>query len=259
LCGIESERCPECGYSLAFLKIAESQIPWVRRKQIGRFRAYWQTVWWATFRRLKFGEELARPIYLSDARRFHFVTMCHFYLAVVLLTALLSIEEPRGLRAVFIDHTAITVFVILVLHACVLLSFSVACRIGGDTIRSKHMPPGRQTQALGLGYYIAGVFAWLPFTWPFMFLSFRLMIKYERVWYLTTLFAILAGVLFVIPAVWWLSGLGYIERRVHRRSSAEQAKAGLKQMLLLGFAEFVTLIVLPLAIAYISLIFYSLV
>ncbi len=257
--GIESERCPECGYSLAFLKIAESQIPWVHRKQIGRFRAYWRTVWRATFRRLKFGEELARPMSVPDARRFHYVTMLHVYLAIVILTELLVFDGPQGLRASFGDHTALGVCVILVVHLCLLLSFGVACRIGGDTIRNKNMPIGRQAQAVGLGYYAAGAFAWLPLTWPVMFFGFELMIIYERVWYVATAFATLGGVSFVLPGLFWLYDVSYLERCAHHRSSAEQAKAGWKQMLLLGMAEFVVLIVLPLAVAYIALIIYSLV
>ncbi len=256
--GIESDRCPECGYSLAFLKIAESQIPWVHREQIGRFRAYWQTVWWATFRRLKFGEELARPMSVPDARRFHCVTMCHVYLAIVVLTGLLVLEGPESWRAAFYDHTARTVCVIVVMHFCVLLAFGVSCRIGGDTMRNKNMPAGRQAQALGLGYYAAGAFAWLPLTWPLMFLAFELMIIYERVWYVATAYGILGCILFLFSGLLWLYDLMYIERCAVHRSSAEQAKAGLKQMLLLGSAESVILIVLPLAIAYIALIFYSL-
>ncbi|MCH8879605.1 MAG: hypothetical protein IID34_06935 [Planctomycetes bacterium] len=256
--GIDSARCPECGYSLAFLKIAESRIPWVHRKEIGRFRAYWRTVWWATFRRLKFGEELARPMSLPDARRFHYVTMCHVYMAILVLTGLLVFEGPRSRRAAFDDHTALSVCVILVMHLCVLLAFGTACRIGGDTIRSKNMPAARQAQTIGLGYYAAGAFAWLPLTWPVMFFGFEQMIIYERVWYVATACAILGGVSFVLPGLLWLYDVSYLERCVHHRSSAEQAKAGWKQMLLLGMVEFVILIVLPLAIAYVALIFYSL-
>jgi len=256
--GIESERCPECGYSLAFLKIAESQIPWVHREQIGRLRAYWQTVWWATFRRLKFGEELARPMSVPDARRFLHVTMLHVYLAILILTELLVLEGSQGLRTAFDRHTALTVCVMLVVHLCVLLAFSVAWRIGGDTIRSKNMPASRQAQALGLGYYAAGAFAWLPLTWPLMFMAFRLGLAYERVWYLSVAFAIFSFVLLAFPFMLWIYDLAYIERCVLHRSSADQAKAGLKQMLLLGIAELVVLILLPLAIAYIALIVYSL-
>ncbi|MCH8852919.1 MAG: hypothetical protein IID41_09755 [Planctomycetes bacterium] len=240
------------------MKIAESQIPWGHRKQIGRFRAYWQTVWWATFRRLKFGEELARPMSVPDARRFQQVTMLHVYLAILILTELLVFDGPRGMWAAFANHTAITVCVILVVHLCLLLSFGVAWRIGGDTIRSKHMPARRQAQTLALACYASGAFAWLPLAWPVMFLAFELMIIYERVWYAATVYAISGCILFVLPGLLWLYDLMYIERCVLHRSSAEQAKAGLKQMLLLGSAEFVILILLPLAIAYIALIFYSL-
>ncbi len=256
--GIESERCPECGYSLAFLKIAESQIPWVHRKEIGRFRAYWQTVWWATFHRLKFGEELTRPMSLPDARRFHYVTLCHFYLAIVPLTVLLAIAGPRNLQRAFQDHTTFAVCVVLVVHFCAMMFFAVVTRIGGDTIRSKNMPVSRQAHCVGLGYYAAGACAWLPLSWPLMFLAFRLALAYERVWYLATAFAVLGFVFSMLPVLLWLYDLMYVERRVLYRSSAEQAKAGFKQLLLLGFAGLVILFILPLVIAYIGLIFFSL-
>ena len=110
-----------------------------------------------------------------------------------------------------------------------------------------------------LGFYAAGAFAWLPLTWPVMYLAFRLALAYEHVWYLGIAFVILSFVLLAFPFMLWIYDLAYIERCVHHRSSAEQAKAGWKQMLLLGVAEFVVLVLLPLVIAYIALIFYSLV
>jgi len=47
--GLTSERCPECGMSLAEVNALGSAIPWVHRRSIGTWRAYWRTVDWATF------------------------------------------------------------------------------------------------------------------------------------------------------------------------------------------------------------------
>jgi hypothetical protein len=44
------EQCPECGYSLERLRSDTSPIPWEHRRQHGRFRTFWQTVWLVTFR-----------------------------------------------------------------------------------------------------------------------------------------------------------------------------------------------------------------
>ena len=163
------------------------------------------------------------------------------------------------MRSALANHTAITLCLILVVQLFVLLSLGVACRIGGDSMRSKNMPAGRQAQALGLGYYGAGAFAWLALTWPLMFFAFRLALVYERVWYLHTVFTIVACISFVFPGLLWMYALAYVERHVLHRSSAEQAKAGFKQFLLLSLAEFVILVVLPLALAYIGLVVFSLV
>jgi len=42
--GLTSDRCPECGLRLDFIESAVSLIPWERRRELGRIRAYWQTV-----------------------------------------------------------------------------------------------------------------------------------------------------------------------------------------------------------------------
>ena len=68
--GIESERCPECGLVIDREAIRHSRVPWEHRKQIGTIRAFWRTVWRATFSPLKLGAEVARPVSLQDARLF---------------------------------------------------------------------------------------------------------------------------------------------------------------------------------------------
>ena len=121
----------------------------------------------------------------------------------------MAFEWSRGLDAISWPEKVITVCVVLVVQLCVLLAFSVACRIGGDTIRHKNMPAARQAQALGLSYYAAGAFAWLPLAWPLMFLAFQLTLIYERVWYAATALAILGCVLFVFPGLLWIYDLTY--------------------------------------------------
>ncbi len=256
--GIDSERCPECGYSLSFLKIAESQIPWVHRKQIGRCRAYWRTVWWATFRRPKFGEELTRPMSLPDARRFHYVTLCHCYLAIAPLTALLAIAGPRSMQRAFQNHTTLAVCVALAVQFCALLVFVVFVRNAGDSIRNKNMPLSRQAQIVGLSYYAAGTLAWTFLPWPLSLVVFRLALAYEHVWYVGLAFLILGAVVLISPGLVGTLNMNYLERCVHRRSAAEKFKDEFKGALM-GSVTLVIILVLPVAIAYVALIFYSLV
>lgn len=257
--GIESERCPECGYSLAFLKIAESQIPWVHRKQIGRFRAYWRTVWWATFRRHKFGEELTRPMSLPDARRFHYVTLCHFYLAIVPLAGLLSIAGPQSMQRAFQSHTILMVCVAAAVQFCAMLVFVVFARNTGDALRTKNMPLSRQAQVVGLSHYAAGTWAWTALPWPLSLVLVRLAISFEHVWYLGLAFLVLAVGVLISPSLFCIMNLSYLELRVSSRTTAEKFKAEFKPSVFVGVVALVIIFALPVAIGYVALIVYSLV
>ena len=65
--GLTSERCPECGLLLAFLRESTSQIPWIHRADFGIVRSYWRTVFWVMFRRKRFAAEIARPVSYADS------------------------------------------------------------------------------------------------------------------------------------------------------------------------------------------------
>lgn len=75
--GSTSARCSECGFDLHLLRTQESQIPWVHRARLGRWRAYWRTVAYVIFRPRRFAIELNRPVSPRDARRFWLVTWLH--------------------------------------------------------------------------------------------------------------------------------------------------------------------------------------
>ncbi len=79
---IDSELCPECAYSLAFLRQAEPQLPWLRRDEIGRVRAYWRTIGLAIRHKKRFWEEISRPVSHRDAQRFRWITMREILQAV---------------------------------------------------------------------------------------------------------------------------------------------------------------------------------
>lgn len=73
--GIESiDCCPECGLAIDRTGVARSQVPWAHRRHIGRFRAYWRTVWLATLHPRKLAAESVRRVEYRDAQRFRYVT-----------------------------------------------------------------------------------------------------------------------------------------------------------------------------------------
>jgi hypothetical protein len=71
----ESDRCPECGWEIDRTGLARSRIPWsMRGRALGRFRAYWRTVWLGAWRVGRLAEEIGRPVELCDAKRFATIT-----------------------------------------------------------------------------------------------------------------------------------------------------------------------------------------
>jgi hypothetical protein len=73
--GIEGiDCCPECGLAIDRTGVALSQIPWAHRRHIGRFRAYWRTVWLASLNPRKLAAESARRVGYRDAQRFRMIT-----------------------------------------------------------------------------------------------------------------------------------------------------------------------------------------
>lgn len=73
--GIEGiARCPECGFPIDRADIARSQIPWAHRRHVGRFRAYWRTLWLATLRPRRLAAEASRRVDYPAAQRFRLVT-----------------------------------------------------------------------------------------------------------------------------------------------------------------------------------------
>src|SRR5215212_4566949 len=80
---IESDRCPECGWTIDRDAAATgSRIPWVHRRSIGRWRAYWRTAWLATWRIKQVAMESVRPVDEKDGRRFARIVMLSITLIV---------------------------------------------------------------------------------------------------------------------------------------------------------------------------------
>ena len=71
--GIDSGRCPECGTPVD--RVAVSRIPWVHRRLVGRWRAYWRTWAMATFRTGSLAAEVRRPVSHRDGQTFRWATV----------------------------------------------------------------------------------------------------------------------------------------------------------------------------------------
>src|SRR5687768_6121468 len=77
LVGLSGDRCPECGAPFDPAALPFARVPWLHRRRLGRWGAYWQTVRQVVFLPRAFAAELCRPVRISadDARRFRGTTI----------------------------------------------------------------------------------------------------------------------------------------------------------------------------------------
>lgn len=83
----ETGRCPECGSAFDRVALSRSRIAWEHRKSIGRVRAWWRTVWQATFRVRELADSISAPVDGYAARRFWLINAMFVYLPIVVVLA----------------------------------------------------------------------------------------------------------------------------------------------------------------------------
>lgn len=99
--GSPGERCPECGLVIDRSGAGESRIAWMHRRRIGRVRAFWKTVAFASGRPQKFAAEVARPVRFRDAVVFRrIVALLAFVpMAALLVFAYVKLYDAKtGIR-----------------------------------------------------------------------------------------------------------------------------------------------------------------
>ena len=160
-----SDRCPECGDSLDTVRTREPQIPWVYRHQLGRFRAYWQTVRMVMFNQRRFCEEMARPVNFAESQRFRWVTVLHVYVPLVLGTAFLLFVDSSGAfgprRPQFTSDLPMEIQAGIAALVAVALFLFLAAATGVPSyfFHPKVAPVPLQNRAIALSYYAAGPMA----------------------------------------------------------------------------------------------------
>ena len=272
--GSVSDRCSECGYSLANIRSPICQIPWPKRRERGRLRAYWQTVWMVTFRDRRLCEEVARPVSHVDAQAFRWATVLHAYLPVLLATILVYLGKspetvppadfyqqmfqmigmgtwPTGLS--FADRAYAEVWPVVILHACFLLFLVAATGVPSYFFHPRGLSAPQQNRVVALSYYGTAPLA------------------------LTCFLAILAGGVFVYADTWpvslgvipaillvalillaWLLNLDRIARRTMPHLKTRRLLiATCVPLLWIGLVG-LTLICLPSVVLYVLVVTYSL-
>ena len=163
LAGLTGLRCPECGHALDPAELTASAIPWVHRRRIGRFRAYWRTVWLVMSRGERFHREFQRPVSYRHAQRFRWVTvlLAYPYLLIsvpALLPAVLRVLvlEPGG-RFLWAWGVRITVGAVVCLAS--LLSLMTITALPSLFFHPRQPPLALHNRAVALGCYTCALLA----------------------------------------------------------------------------------------------------
>lgn len=170
--GIQSERCPECGEPFDFEDLAKPQIPWVHRKEIGRIRAYWKTVFLVMFRNRRFCQEINRPVSYADSQSFRWVTILHVHLPWLLVTAALYAAAPTNpFGSEALDWAYHAIWPVVIVHLSLMLFLAAATGVPSYFFHPKEASVLRQNRAIALNYYAAAPLAWAPLAYVLTILS----------------------------------------------------------------------------------------
>lgn len=254
--GLTSDRCPECGQSIDFLKLSESQIPWVRRAELGRCRAYYRTIRWVMFRRKRFAHEIARPAGFSDSQKFRWITILIAY-ATTLATAAAWYGFHADEFTLRRDDGSFSDAVWIALVYSVLVFPLLICLTGLPSyfFHPRGLPVQLQNRALALSYYAAAPLACAPLV-PLLYVASRFALPLSE-----PLGNILLGLAIWLPLAfavkWWLDLVFLARRTLHPTGPTM-----LRLYLLLPFLWLLTaasiLLVLPAMLLYVAAFFVTL-
>ncbi len=210
--GLTGERCPECGRSLEGLRSEVSKIPWVHRKEIGRFRAYWKTVWFVMFRQRQFCDEMVRPVSYSDSQRFRWLTVAIVATAIFFAgAAQFGSYKANSIHGDIWKYLWSHDWAILAAFVATVLWLAGITGVPSYFFHPKSVTVQQQNRALALSYYACGALSLVIIPILLSIPANLLPRKYE---FLAVLSGILALTLPVAPlSIWWLDLL-HLTRRL---------------------------------------------
>lgn len=250
--GLTSDRCPECALALTALRAGEVNIPWVHRQRLGRFRAFWKTVWWVTRWPRRLPVEMARPIHYRDSQTFRWVTTLHAYGTVVAASTAWAVGEllySQGTTAGLWLGLGIAQVIALVLL------------VGLPGLASYFFHPRRlsveqQNRAIALSYYGWGVLAWLPLALPF-FVAGLFLVRSPASYLLGgACFAVAVPLVVLTIGLWQKRVYGGFRQVIHAGTAGSLARLVLLNVLALGLLLLALL--LTASLLYVALVVGSL-
>jgi hypothetical protein len=254
--GLEERRCPECGLPFDPAELAKSSIPWSYRHQIGRLRAYWRTVWMATFNHKRLSQEIHRPVSYRDSQRFRLATILFFYLLVVLATIAAYVKYGiGGLGSLVLDEAARMVWPAIAIHVGVILFLAAATGLPSYFFHPRRMDVVRQNRAIALSYYGSAALAWTPLTVAVFFVGSYL--HGHKIIYGEAVLWLAAFVLTAQLFMWWF-GIVRLAGRTLDRSFGGVIAFGVVLPIGWSLLGVLTLIGVPAIAFYVYLVVASL-
>ncbi|MCH9034411.1 MAG: hypothetical protein IID42_07895 [Planctomycetes bacterium] len=254
--GLTSNRCPECGLALDAVRDHTSQIPWVHRKKIGWYRAYWKTVWFVTTRRRQMSTETAMPVSYRDAQKFRWLTVLHAYLPILAATAVLYTQAPAswtapgssfpGLmatrpalalpgfmatRPAWLALAFLEIWPVALVHLGILLWLAAATGVASYFFHPRDLPVHLQNRAVALSYYANAA---LAFTFVPLLLGWMIWESFGIDSWLTI--TLVSVILSIQLGAWAFDSVGILVRTPGIRSARVRVMAVLLPVLWLVLA-----------------------
>jgi hypothetical protein len=253
--GLTGDICPECGNSLASVRSDICNIPWVHRKQLGWWRAYWKTIWLVMFRQRQFAEEMARPVGYRDSQSFRWISVGLVALPVLAaLAATYVFNPPRRVDWLWETLAYADVWPMAIVYACFVLFLAAATGLPSYFFQPKDIPIAQRNRAIALSYYACGPLAvlFVPLACYIMGLAF--MRSDEK----AALLVFLLGALLPCGQLYaWWADLIHLSRRLTPQRPRTAGVMVLLPALWLA-AAFLIVVVLPLCLFVIVGVFLSL-
>lgn len=265
LFGIISDRCPECGYSLSYLTCETSSIPWENRREIGRVKAYCQTVWFMFFRRQRFAEQYAKSVNYRDSRKFQLITILLVFIPVAIVMLIFSDDYFSVPLQPYIPYTAVTHLHVLefayhegwpvvLLFGCVFLYLFTITGVTSYFFHPKVLSNRLQNNAIALSYYTCSAL-------PVLIVSIITIgglywYGESSTWYGSSIIIILIVITIVIFIKWW--GSAPLLHRLIIPQRSRRLIITIAQPLLWLLLGGLILVVLPAFVIVIPIVFSSL-
>lgn len=179
---LTGERCPECGFPLELVRTREPQIPWSRRRELGNFRAYWQTVWQVGRRPRRFCLEMVRPVSYRDSQTFRWVTFLHAYLTILIGSLLFFLFDYEG--GLSPGELGWWWWLLGSVQVVAALILAVVPGLSSYEFQSYRLSLEHQNRAIALSYYATAPLAATPIVLPIfalMLLVGNLSVLHDRI------------------------------------------------------------------------------